>query len=101
MINIEGAWLSEHGQLVYIITQIHHRFVWHVVHNNGRVETGIGSFPGPEEEETANEVEALWNFDHGTKKEAIRYANGKVILDGSGKATNIRWSDMDHFKRLP
>jgi hypothetical protein len=97
--DINGAWLSE-GGLIYVVTQINHRFVWRVVHGNGRIETGIGSFSGSDDEETATDVEVSWNFDHGTKQEEIRSDNGRVILK-NGKAIKIEWCDTDHFKRLP
>lgn len=99
---IEGAWISELGKLIYVITQVDDRFVWRVIHNNGITETGIGTFPRAKEEDIATDVEACWNFDHGTKKEAVRHDNGKVILDAEDeKATRIEWDDGDHFRRLP
>ena len=95
-LNINGAWQSKLGKLIYIITQVGDRFVWHVVHGNGVIETGIGWFPTVNEG-NINVVHAQWNFHSGNLDAPVRSTTGKVILVG-GQATEIKWDDLDHFQ---
>lgn len=89
--DISGAWLSK-NQRVYIITQVGNKFVWRVAHENGVIETGIGSFLDK------NEVEATWNFDGGKIETTIKSSRGKVRTE-NGKPIKILWDDMDHFEK--
>ena len=89
--NINGGWLSEHGQLVYTITQVDDKFVRRVTHTNGVTETGIGWFPNPNEEDMSTAVAAQWNFHGGDLKADSRRCPGTVIIVG-GKATEIQWT---------
>ena len=98
--NINGGWLSEIGKIIYTITQIDDKFVWRTVHPNGVTETGIGWFPNVNEEDLSTAVEAQWNFHGGDLNAPFGRCPGTVILVG-GKATEIRWSDGDHFHGVP
>ena len=98
--NINGGWLSKHGQLVYTITQVDDKFVWRVIHNNGVMETGIGWFPKATEEDMSTAVEAQWNFHGGQLKAGVHRCSGTVIIVG-GKVTEIHWKDGDHFQCVP
>ncbi len=61
--DISGAWLSKLGNLIYIITQIEDRFIRRVIHDNGVMETGIGSFLVATPEGARTDVDAKWNFN--------------------------------------
>lgn len=98
--NIGGAWLSEQGKLVYIITQVHDRFAWRVVHNSGVTETGIGIFKNTSVQGMATAVDASWNFHDGHLNSGIRSSSGVVICDGDNRAIRIEWQDLDHFLRV-
>lgn len=97
--DISGAWFSELGKLIYIITQVHDRFVWRVVHRNGVTETGIGSFEITNAERVSTGLHARWNFHGGDLNAAVRSTSGKVICFGD-RATRIEWNDRDHFQRV-
>ncbi len=81
--DISGTWQSSIG-LVYEITQTGTTFSWHVASINQRAE---GTIDG-------NSVKASWR---GLLRRDS--ATGKVILDASGKAIRIEWSNGVIFRR--
>ena len=97
--DISGAWFSELGKLIYIVTQVCDRFVWRVVHRNGVTETGIGLFKITNAERMSTSVHARWNFHGGDLDAVFRSTSGKVICVGD-RATKIEWNDGDHFQRI-
>jgi hypothetical protein len=97
--DINGAWQSKLGKLIYFITQIDDRFVWCVVHGNGVTETGLGWFTDTNAENANPDVHAQWNFHEGDLGAGVRSTHGTVILVG-GKATAIKWDDLDDFQRV-
>lgn len=97
--DIGGAWFSELGKLIYIVTQLHDRFVWRVIHGNGVTETGIGLFEITDPNTLCTSVNARWNFHGGDVNAAVRSTFGRVICVGD-RATRIEWDDRDHFRRV-
>ncbi len=97
VVNINGAWESR-DKLVYIITQIHDKFVWKVIHKNGVTETGIGCFVRPDDKEETPSLTVRWNFNDGVGETiSDPPCNGKVIMSGE-EAERIEWEcDKDHF----
>jgi hypothetical protein len=81
--DISGTWQSSIG-LVYEITQTGSAFTWHVASVNQRAE---GTIEG-------NSVKASWR---GLLRRDS--ATGKVILDASGRAVRIEWSNGVVFRR--
>jgi hypothetical protein len=81
--DISGTWQSSIG-LVYEITQTGSTFSWHVASVNQRAE---GTIDG-------NSVKASWR---GLLRRDS--ATGKVILDASGRAVRIEWSNGVVFRR--
>jgi hypothetical protein len=81
--DISGTWKSSIG-LVYEITQTDNAFSWHVASINQRAE---GTIDG-------NSVKASWR---GLLRRDS--ATGKVILDASGRAVRIEWSNGVVFRR--
>jgi hypothetical protein len=81
--DISGTWQSSIG-LVYEITQTGHAFSWHVASINQRAE---GTIDG-------NSVKASWRVL--LRRDS---ATGKVILDASGRAVRIEWSNGVVFRR--
>jgi hypothetical protein len=81
--DISGTWQSSIG-LVYEITQTGDAFTWRVASINQRAE---GTIEG-------NAVKASWR---GLLRRDS--ATGKVILDASGRAVRIEWSNGVVFRR--
>ncbi len=81
--DISGIWRSSIG-LIYEISQTDGSFTWHVASIDQRAE---GTIDG-------NSVKASWR---GLLRRDS--ATGKIILDPSGRAVRIEWSNGVHFVR--
>ncbi len=82
-INLSGQWQSTVG-FIYNITQQGNQFEWTVANSN---EKGQGTITG-------SDVSASWKGLLGSGS-----SSGKITVDSSGKATEIKWKNGVRFFR--
>ncbi len=83
VVNLSGQWQSTVG-LVYNITQQGNQFEWTVANSN---EKGQGTITG-------SDVSVSWKGLLGSGS-----SSGKITVDSSGKATEIKWKNGVRFFR--
>jgi hypothetical protein len=86
-VSISGEWKADIGY-EYEITQTGNKFSWSVTNKPDLHETATGHFT------EKNKVTATWENTRGKAT-----ADGTVVTDSNGLATEISWTNGIHFRR--